>query len=229
MEDEISLEFSTAHEKLLRCARLYWVGVERGAPGISFGGIDSAVEEELCDFEVGEDEDLDKEVLEAARLAIEEADGQAPTEDLNSAVGSLAQALEIMLDHGKIKPGIYNCQESEIDTFLLEVLEVDLKSRFELTNEHIALIRILSVREGVLPYIDPKRPYGSMTYFELDMAAALGMPLPENGAKFPEEEEQHLHKLHFEMLPALHVFLRNAKIDRGIFKFNRQDWVWERI
>ncbi len=129
MENEISLEFSAVHEKLLRCARLYWVGVERGAPGISFGSIDSALEEELCDFEVGEDEDLDEEVLEATRSAIEKSREQVLTKDLNSAVGSLAQALEIMLGHGEIKPGIYHCQESEIDSFPIKMLgRVDTKS-----------------------------------------------------------------------------------------------------
>ncbi len=219
IEDETSLEFNALHEKLPRCAKLYWLMVESGAPGISFSRFD----------EVDDTQNLDEKVLEFAKSAIEESSKQVLTEDLKSAIGSLAQALEIVLDHGEIKPGMYDCQKSKIDTTSLEILGINLKNRFELTHEHIMLIRKLSVREGVLPYIDPKRPYGNMTYFEFEMAKASGMTLPRNGAGFPEKEKQHLHKLHFEMLPALHVFLRNAKIERGTFKHKRFTRPWERV
>ncbi len=138
INEEISLEFSAVNEKLLHCARkLYWLGVERDVPGISFAGIDSEVEEELCDLEMGEDR--------------------------------------------------------------------------------------------VLPYIDFKHPYGDMTYFELDMPRVLGMILSANDAKFLKEEEQHLQKLHFEILPALHIFLRNAKMERGKFRHERFACPWERV
>ena len=51
--------------------------------------------------------------------------------------------------------------------------------------------------------MNPKRPYGDMTSFTLDMADILHEP----------HDEKKLWKLHTETLSALQVFLQNAKLE----------------
>ncbi len=64
--------------------------------------------------------------------------------------------------------------------------------------------------------MDPKRPYGDMTYFFIDMAEALGEPVPRDDkgqAVFSSEAEQRYERLHGEMLFAVQAFwiMRRAK------------------
>jgi hypothetical protein len=86
---------------------------------------------------------------------------------------------------------------------------------FDFTEQHKMLLQAASIRwhewdeedEGLYPTpgIDPKRPYGDRTYYELDMADALGMD-------YSEKLDPYFQKLHFEMQSALQVFLRYASL-----------------
>jgi hypothetical protein len=63
--------------------------------------------------------------------------------------------------------------------------------------------------------MDPKRPYGDMTYFFIDMAAALGRPVIRDGKgdpQFSHQEIKEYQRLHGEMLWAITAFLRYAKL-----------------
>jgi hypothetical protein len=86
---------------------------------------------------------------------------------------------------------------------------------FDFTDQHRMLLQAASIRwdewdEEVedcypTPGIDPKRPYGDRTMFKLDMAAALGIT-------YTEDLDPYFQKLHYEMQPALQVFLRYANL-----------------
>ena len=86
---------------------------------------------------------------------------------------------------------------------------------FVVTQEHLTLMRNLNTRtwDGYVELMDLKRPYGDMTYFYIDMAEALGEPVPRDDdgqAVFPAEAEQRYERLHGEMLFAVQAFWNHA-------------------
>ncbi len=125
-------------------------------------------------------------------------------------------------------------------------------ARFELRREHLDLLASMWVRwqepedsrlilaaggevpaklqelldEETLypvPAFDPKRPYGDMTWYYLDMAEALGIeaegPEMDDGRRdFSEAQEHHLQALHEEMQMAVQVVLRHAELEPGVYE-----------
>lgn len=88
---------------------------------------------------------------------------------------------------------------------------------FRLTEGHLALLRYMNVdaRHGVVELMSPKRPYGEMTYYFIDMAEALGREVARNSqgkAVFSEEEVRMYTDLHREMLFATQAFWRYAEV-----------------
>jgi hypothetical protein len=57
---------------------------------------------------------------------------------------------------------------------------------------------------------NPKRPFGDMTSFDLDMAEILGLPRPARDLK---GFDPHLWRLYLEMWPALQTFVQHASFD----------------
>lgn len=220
-ETELTLELNEIHRELLRQAKLYWSPAEVGAPGLFFGDLDAidAIESE---------EEIDK-VFRREMLEVVRSSGiVAEEEEIDKAIATLDDALEVFLDHGELPPGEYECDWQAIELWSGEPVPGP-GSRFELSKEHLALIRFMSVRDqGGLPYIDPKRPYGDMTYFQLDMAIALDEPLPPDGEPFSPEEEARYSGLHQEMLPALLVFLRHAEIEYGTYAHEEYTRPWDK-
>lgn len=69
--------------------------------------------------------------------------------------------------------------------------------------------------QNYIEIMDPKRPYGDMTYFFIDMAAALGRPITRDRDGHPDfsaQEKKDYQRLHGEMLWAVAAFLRYAKL-----------------
>jgi len=107
---------------------------------------------------------------------------------------------------------------------------------FKMTEPHLKLLKNLSVEweryfNGLVT--DPKRPYGDMTYFELDMADILGIPLKEDskGQRQISSEQQKLFNQLFSDLPwSLRVFLKNATLSPGKFCRKPAGWgPWRRV
>jgi hypothetical protein len=123
-----------------------------------------------------------------------------------------------LLSHGALAPGRYDyanplVQLPDLVHALpdeLAALAVEETLVFDFSAQHDALLRAARWR-GL--WMDAKRPYGDMTYFELDMADILGQPTDrgENG-QLPADQERQLWKLHTEMLSALQVYLQRAAI-----------------
>jgi hypothetical protein len=166
---------------------------------------------------------------------------------------SMGSALEIALDAARLTPGAYSYANyfAKIASPVLEMLMPpwldgeEFSSEhaympvptgdtitFELTAEHLRLLRALRVdwlERNSLAGINFKRPYGDMTYFELDMADILGVPVHRDEQQqplFSDEQLRYFHRLHAEMLFALPVLLRHGTLGAGLYQM--VDGVWKR-
>ncbi len=157
-------------------------------------------------------------------------------------------ALSKMLRHGSLKPGDYpllNIKSQDVNKLMNGYFENDTPAnmtalgltsdgKFRLTGEHLNLIKAIlfqwpdedQVTElfdldlWPAPAMDPKRPYGDMSYFQADMAHILGLKVEASDGKkeLSEEQERALQHLHWQMLGALQVFVENAEFNPGAYK-----------
>jgi hypothetical protein len=157
-------------------------------------------------------------------------------------------ALSNMLRHGTLDPGDYpllNLKRQDIHDIMsgyfdgkspsnFEVLGLTSDGKFRLTAQHLKLIRTLMFQwpdehqaserldsgEWPAPTMDPKRPYGDMSWFQRDMAAVLNLEVAtENGEEvLTDDQEKELQHLHWQMLGALQVFVESADFKPGTYK-----------
>lgn len=155
-------------------------------------------------------------------------------------------ALARFLDHARLAPGAYALGNISADELRSQFsgyghngltdaeLGLTTDGKFQFSEDHAKLLKRLSLEwsdedenegrmdDGVWPAagVDPKRPYGDMTFFEIDMADALGElpPAPPNGqVDFPPEQLERLGVLHWQMLGAIQVFVEHAKLEPGLY------------
>lgn len=99
-----------------------------------------------------------------------------------------------------------------------------LPSRVVVTPDHLTLLRRSSWSAS---FMDGKRPYGNLTYYEAEMALALGQtpPVAADGAYLlPAAEEAWYQALHGEMLPVVQAFLQHAALAPGCYALPRDGW-----
>lgn len=121
---------------------------------------------------------------------------------------SISAAVECFLSSATLAPGKYS----------LPAVDTDPSETFELTEQHIRLLKKLRFRWLDFydaPAIDPKRPFGDMSFFELDMNDILGIaPKRESTQEpFTREELDRFEKLHREMQQAVQIYLREATVE----------------
>jgi hypothetical protein len=152
-----------------------------------------------------------------------------------SGISGVATALAVFLKFGKIAAGKYVIPNTVRHHYQQPVIRADVEGNsieipqnepieFELTEQHIKLLH--AANAAALVYfgaagINSRKPYGNMTYFEIDMAHILGRPVyrDQNGSpSFTEEEIEFFRKLHHEMLFAMPAFLAHAEIQPGTFE-----------
>lgn len=107
------------------------------------------------------------------------------------------------------------------------------KVQFELTEDHLKLIRRMNVSyndfcEFGAPEIDPKRPYGnSSVYF--DIGEILGID-PEEGdpedAEYSSDQMEDMLAIHKETATALQVILASGSFEPGVYESEqyRRNW-----
>ena len=188
-------KLTDTHLKLLRHAVVMWVPTKSGAPGVLL--LPLQADEKLSDQAYAD-------IAKRAGL---------PTVDkgqIDQLLMEMPEAFEQLLARGKLAPGTYRYDNplAEI-SWSANTLPDELKNlakdkvvSFRFTERHAKLLR--NARWGGM-MMNPKRPYGDMTSFELDMADILGEPA----------DEHRLWKLHTETLSALQVYLQNAKLEPG--------------
>lgn len=145
---------------------------------------------------------------------------------------------EVLIQLGELEPGRYE-YESTLDAGDLTAQPfvqhrraevVGNRVTIQVTEAHLKLLRAADtnlVDEGgrdVGVEIDPKRPYGDMTYFEIDMArilsvVAAGPPRSDRPElrDFSEPQLRRFAELHEQMEPVLQVFLMHARLAPGRF------------
>jgi hypothetical protein len=143
--------------------------------------------------------------------------------------GTLAGEISAFFDTAKFEPGVYQLEnyhreyavdgkirfdsDGHEDTVLPEGESFD----FTVTGEHLKLLRHLNIRswDTFIEAMDPKRPYGDMTYYFIDMSEALGEPVPPRDANrtplYAKEQIERFLKLHREMLFCVQAFWAYAK------------------
>jgi len=148
------------------------------------------------------------------------------------------RAAEVLIQLGELAPGRYEYdnpldpEDLATQPFVEHGL-AELKGNrvgIDVTEAHLKLTRgantglIDDGRRDIGVEINPKRPYGDMTYFELDMATILGVtaegpPRQDHPAlrDFSEPQFLKFEELHEQMQPVLQVFLRQAKLEPGRF------------
>jgi hypothetical protein len=106
--------------------------------------------------------------------------------------------------------------------------------KFELTKEHIALLREMNVdwdySSGGAPCIDSKRPYGNKDYLG-DIANIIGEELFEDhcGAKhMTTEQYKKFEALHHETQKALRIVLAVGEFVPGTYTIDN-DGMWKRL
>jgi len=125
--------------------------------------------------------------------------------------------------YGSLTPGVYLIDEKKI----IGELPVSLpaKTKFELTQTHMNLMRHAWWRQG---FIDYKYPYGNYGYYEADMAIKLGEKVPKNSQtgvfELSEFNRKKYQKLHKELLFALLVFVKYAEIEPGEYQLPVDGW-----
>jgi hypothetical protein len=235
--DDTQLFTLTAdHIKLLRNMAVTWDPTESGAPTIDperpYGS-----------------KDLDRDIRQITGIS-----DKRRREKLHQ---DMLPALQILAELGELPPGTYSCDHKlgglvpYLEGRLVSYRRQDAprkpvqpaRIQLDFTEQHRKLLGAAVIewnedwadfgdRLHAVPGIDPKRPYGDMTYFEIDMAAVLGIKPAGKETKespgFSKEQEDDLNKLHDQMKDALQVFLVHARIEPGTFKGGRYGG-WERI
>ena len=110
---------------------------------------------------------------------------------------SLADPLEQFLTTAKLDAGTYELRDG---------------SSFTVTADHLALLANANIQG---PFVDCKRPYGDMTYFEIDMARILGVEFTRDDKgrpRFTKEQLARFDRLHHEMQRVLQVFVEHATV-----------------
>ncbi len=150
----------------------------------------------------------------------------------------LESMFQIFLAFGGLEPGDYPLGPNDVravDHLNGHGLQLQPKSEFHLTTEHLKLLahaRGEWYESFSALAINPKRPYGDMTYFELDMADILGIPLAKDSAGKPEiskEQQAEFDRLFADLPFSLGVFLKNARLEPGRFCQQPAGWgAWRR-
>lgn len=198
------------HAKLISAFRVFFLPVEEGAPGID------------PEFPFGDKVD----VLPRALSLLGTSDGLLATRLLAEA----GRILPLYIARAQMVPGKYTVPADMAAYFSTPDNGVASDGSFAFTKEHAALLKganwrvvdqdnigeVLATPDmWPMPYIDGKRPYGDMSYYQLDMARLLGEPYvigPDKSAVPDEAKDARLEALHGEMTAALQIFLSNARL-----------------
>ncbi|MCK0120838.1 hypothetical protein MWU61_09820 [Loktanella sp. F6476L] len=214
----LASQLTDDHIVMIRRMRLDWNGMESGAPQCvpsqSFTG--------------GKAPDL-------IRTLIGDADDIA----IAHFMVALRPALSIFMDKAELQPGTYPLSNMDADGLARTKRGLDNADTLfaitpdmtmTVTDADIALAKaaqwewpdeddMFSAFEAgdiAGPTVDPKRPYGDMTYIALDMHRVLGWPIEartENGhIGISDEQEAEATRLHFRQLGTMQAFLEHATV-----------------
>ena len=205
---------------LMRRARLNWNSVEIGAPQLNPDQpyTDGTTPRHLTELLGDEAQDMEK-----ADFLI-----------------SMVQAYSTFCGEAKIDAGTYQIRNVTIDDVAAAAWNDQERiawfgqnpdGSFDLTEDLIALVRnlqwqwpdeddmgdVLYKGEVAGPTVNPKRPYGDMSYFQLDIHRILGWPTElktEDGyVELTDAQGEAAMDLHFRTMLAAQVMLENGRVE----------------
>jgi len=175
-------------------------------------------------------------LCESGAPAVFETEGKALGEDRVDEYRRVMRTAEVLTQLGAMMPGRYEYDNPLNDELSAEQpfianrrAEIHAKRvTIEVTEAHLKLLRAANIQtldDGGLDIgvqIDCKRPYGNMSYFELDMGDILGIP-PEGPPRkdrpelrdFSEAQLERFAELHEQTQPVLQVLLQHATLEPG--------------
>ena len=131
----------------------------------------------------------------------------------------------------KISPGLYEIAPGDVrDAHPGETRNpLPRRHQFEVTMDHLKLLAHANAgwdpQAGLV--IDPKRPFGEMSYFEIDMASILGVPLVRDAKGKPmlsKEQHERFESLCSDMPFALSVLLKHGAVEPGRYSHETHGW-----
>lgn len=141
--------------------------------------------------------------------------------------------LRIAAAYGSCPTGTYTYRKPPPDhQHSSFVDELPGQSEFTFTDQHRTLLAEMSWEcsdpyfDEEIPGADPKRPYGDFTFYQLEMALHLELipkQKPADHDPMTPEIIETMTALHFQMQPALQVFLENFEIREGQL-FAGEEW-----
>lgn len=217
MENLKKRKVTSDHIKLVRKLKVTWVNCEAGAPMINsenpFGG--RGIYEDMAKI-LG--------LGEASRLSAEQK------RELDQMLVDLAYDIPaIFLSAAAVNPGKYLLKNTLVDDYPAGKFNINIDGSgdyefgksltldFELTEEHIKLMRVAAWKYWC---VDPKRPYGDMTYFYIDIANAIGLQYertPDGKPNIAKRELKRMDRLHAEMVFAMSVLFQFGELEPGVF------------
>ena len=179
-------------------------------------------------------------LLREGRVFWDESEGGAPMIALPEGSPEDSRKLvEIACLFGSLPVGTYSYSRpsSELYGHAPLVTKLDSPVEFEVTSEHLTLLRHLVTRfqvttdEGdVLVGFDSKRPYGDYSYFQAEMALHLGLPTSSNEkgqTQIDSATEQRMNRLHEEMEIVVQIFLQHFALEPASYR-DLKYGAWER-
>lgn len=155
-----------------------------------------------------------------------------------AAVGLIPQLYDFQ-QRAQLAPGTYALRNISAESIRqrFAYLEVDdaylgltPSGEVIVTEDHLALLRemlwewpneydiedMTAFGAVPAPMVDPKRPYGDMGYFQLDVHRILGWPVEqrteEGWIRLTEAQDEAGARLHTQMLGVMQVFLERAEL-----------------
>lgn len=198
------------HCALMRRLRVIWLPIESGGPGIDFSqpfGQDNPTLATAMAILETNDETL------AARLVAELGLLVAPYVGGGAALapGRYALPADVAAELASAEAGI--TPDGQFD---FSAQHAALLKGFNWTVVDASMVEYVleeDTETWPMPYVDGKYPYGECSYFQIDMARALGEPyaLDDNGDMIGDaDKDERLENLHYQTLTALQVFLVHA-------------------
>lgn len=208
-EGESVSQLSEQHLSLLRQSIVVWSPIETGAPALLLSPLLTDVDNLRKGY---------GDLARRAGISVKRSPSKAEIAQVEQLLEEFPAALALFLEKAQLEPGAYTYEnqvpglEDNLGFGFVPVGKPELEKlktvSFTLTSEHLTLLRNAIWNDLE---IDPKRPYGAMTYYAYDMAKILGEPGPQ-GQRFTPEQEERYRGLHEDLMPALQIFLQKATL-----------------
>lgn len=203
--ERVELQVNQALLDSVRRLHVFWIPCEAGAPYLYAGELPDS----MAEFEDVPTE-TQLETLKAAEILLK--------------AGSL-QTKSYRLNNFWKRYYADGCPIGADTICNIEIPSEDFID-FEVSMDHLKLLSALNFREG---QVNPKRPYGDMTFYYLDIASVLGRPIlrgTDGQLQFSEGDYNEMDKMHGEMLFVTQAFLCYGDLAEGRYRQDADtNWV----